>query len=188
MGPGAMALIIPAFFFTVLPIVMLALLLNMIIVATYYSFIKRFRLYAKLKQYKSMMKEQQQPFDDLQKSEIKKKILALSPEKHSALYKKWLTFSRKDYLRIFFISLIIMAFKIHIYRTFVQEMMNGNYNHFVNPDRFKEYTMLFILLFLISVCVCLTAPIVLILRAILTSQVKKKIRKLEELTKQQGNS
>lgn len=106
-------------FFTVLTVVMLAILLNVIIVAPYYSFIKRFRLYAKLKQYKSMMKEQRQPFDDLQKSEIKKQILALSPEKHSTLYKKWLTFSRKDYLRIFFLSLIIMAFKVHIYRTFV---------------------------------------------------------------------
>ncbi len=187
MGPGAMALIIPAFFFTVLTIVILALLLNMIIVAPYYSVIKRFRLYAKLKQYKSMMKEQRQPFDDLQKSEIKKQILALLPEKHSALYKKWLTFSRKDYLSIFLISLIIMAFKVHVYRAFAQEL-DLNAHHLVSPDRFKAYTMLFILLFLISVCVCLTAPVVLILRAILTSQVKKKIGKLEELTKQQDNS
>ncbi len=65
-------------FFTVLTIVMLAILLKMFIVGSYYSFIKRFSLYAKLKQYKG--KEQQQSFDNLQKSEIKKQILALLPE------------------------------------------------------------------------------------------------------------
>ncbi|WP_246744086.1 hypothetical protein [Bartonella raoultii] len=134
-----------------------------------------------------MMKEQQQRFDDLQKKEIKKQILALSTEEHSALYKKWLAFSRKDYLSIFFISLIIMVFKAHVYITFAQ-VMESRFHHTGSSDRFEVYVMLFVLLFFITVCVCIAAPVVLILRAILTSQVKKKIRKLEELTKQQTSN
>ncbi|WP_019219532.1 hypothetical protein [Bartonella florencae] len=182
-----MALIIPAFFFTILTIVVLALLLNMIIVGPYYSLIKRCRIYAKLKEYKGLMKEQQKRLDDPQNSEIKKQILALYTEEHTALFKKWFAFSRKDYICVFFISLIIMAFKAHVYITFVREI-NGTFHHLGSPESFEVYDMLFWLLFLISLCACITAPVVLILRAVLTSLLKKKILKLEELIKQQKSN
>ncbi|WP_345097168.1 hypothetical protein [Bartonella acomydis] len=128
------------------------------------------------------MKEQPKRFDDSQNREIKKQILALDPEKDAALDKKWFAFTRKDYSVVFFLSLIIMAFKVHVYITFAREM-DHSFHHIGSPEKFEIYGVLFMLIFLISFCICITVPVVLILRALLTAQLKKKIRKLEKLTK-----
>ncbi|WP_317993802.1 hypothetical protein [Bartonella gliris] len=139
------------------------------------------------------MKKHPQRFCDLENKEKESKgqILTIHTEESSLLFKKWLTFSWKDYVIIFLISLTLIVFKVYVYVTFVQEMnyvqkMGHNLNN-VDTGKLEEFTFLFLLLVLISACVLLTVPVILMLRAILTSQLKKKIQRLEELTRKHDN-
>ncbi|WP_409361105.1 hypothetical protein ACRPOS_007405 [Bartonella heixiaziensis] len=51
-----------------------------------------------------------------------------------------------------------------------------------NKERLEEFTILLFWLVFISVWVVVTLPVILMLRALLTSQLKKKIQRLKELT------
>ncbi|GAA5110478.1 hypothetical protein [Bartonella jaculi] len=191
MGPGAIILIVPIILFVFLSVVILAVLVTAIIMAPYYSFLKRLRLYYKVKEQKRLMKEHLQHLGDLENNEKegKNKIFALNTEDSSFLLKKWLDFSWKDYAIILFLSLIIIAFKVYVYISFVQEMnyvqeMKRNLSS-INEGRLEELVFLLLLLVFISACVLVTIPVILMLRALLTAQLKKKIQRLEELTYQQ---
>nr|WP_199805781.1 hypothetical protein [Bartonella washoeensis] len=72
----------------------------------------------------------------------------------------------------FSLSLIIIAFKMSVYRNFVQEM--GHSLKSVNKERLEEFTFLLFLLVFIAAWVVITIPVILMLRAFLTSQLKKR--------------
>ncbi|UNE53938.1 hypothetical protein [Bartonella machadoae] len=185
MGPGLIMLIMPFFFFMVLSIVVFAIFVNMIIVTPYYAFFKRLRLYYWVKQQKRVIKEQPQHFCHLEKS--KKEQLyqnsLLDTEERALMFKKWLAFSWKDYSIVSCLSLIIMAFKTYVYIAFFQSA-----GPHVDEKRFVVLACFVMALFLISVCVFLSVPVIVVLRASLTSRLKKKIQQLEELTRQREKS
>ncbi|MGF7157271.1 ABC-type uncharacterized transport system fused permease/ATPase subunit [Bartonella heixiaziensis] len=166
----------------------LAILVTTIIMVPYYSFLKRLRLYYRVKELKREIKEHPQHLCDLENNEKenKNKIFVLNTKGNTFLLKKWLAFSWKDYAVIFFLSLIIIAFKVYVYINFVQEMyylqeMSKSLKN-VNKERLEEFTILLFWLVFISVWIVVTLPVILMLRALLTSQLKKKIQWLEELT------
>ncbi|WP_245256286.1 hypothetical protein [Bartonella vinsonii] len=132
-----------------------------------------------------MREEHPQRFFDLQNKEKEREQQSLGADTkaNTFLFKKWLTFSRKDYVIIFIISFIIMAYKGYVYSAFFQQMGH-------NGDQMKiaNAVIAFSLLAFLSVCVLATVPVILVFRAVLTSQLKKKIQRLEELTLQQEQS
>ncbi|UTO28179.1 hypothetical protein [Bartonella harrusi] len=185
MGPGLIMLIMPFFFFMVLSVVVFAIFVNMIIVMPYYAFFKRLRLYYWVKQQKRTLKEQPQRFCQLEKSE-KEQVYQnsiLDTEEKAFIFQKWLAFSWKDYSLVSCLSLIIMAFKTYVYIAFFQQM-----GPHVDEKRFVVLVCFVMALFLISACVFLSVPVIVVLRARLTSRLKKKIQQLEELTRKQEKS
>ncbi|WP_156851449.1 hypothetical protein [Bartonella refiksaydamii] len=192
---GAIILIIPLVFFMFISIVVFAIFVNMIIVVPYYSLIKRLRLYYRVKEQRRVMKEHPQRFCCLESDEKKSKYQNLVPDTsipHKGAIphrgadpfslKKLMAFSRKDYIIISVISLSIMAFKAYVYIAFFQQ---PSLIVDLNKERFGVLTCLILLLTFISACVLITLPVVLVLRAILTSQLKKKLQQLKEITQQQ---
>ncbi len=186
---GAIILIIPFVFFMFTSIVVFAILVNTIIMMPYYSLIKRLRLYYRVKEQRRVMKEHPQHLCCLVSNEKKSKYQNLSPDTsipHRGAdpfsLKKLMAFSRKDYLIISVISLIIMAFKAYVYIAFFQQ---PSLTVDIDKERFMVLTCLILLLTFISACVLITLPVVLILRAILISQLKKKLQQLKEITQQQ---
>ncbi|USP02265.1 hypothetical protein [Bartonella taylorii] len=136
-----------------------------------------------------MMKEHPQHLCCLESNEKKSKYQNLLPDTsipHRGAdpfsLKKLMAFSRKDYLIISVISLIIMAFKAYVYIAFFQQ---PRLIVDIDKERFMVLTCLILLLTFISACVLITLPVVLVLRAILTSQLKKKLQQLKEITGQQ---
>ncbi|MCZ2158715.1 hypothetical protein NPX99_05435 [Bartonella sp. 220] len=129
-----------------------------------------------------MREEHPQRFFDLQKKEKERERqnLGADTKANSFLFKKWLTFSRKNYVIICVISLIIMAYKGYLYKTFFQDI-----GHHGDQMRIANAAIVFSALAFLSACVLATVPVILVFRAVLTSQLKKKIQRLEEFTLQQ---
>ncbi|WP_375706939.1 hypothetical protein [Bartonella sp. AA126HLJHH] len=154
-----------------------AIFVNMIIVAPYYSLIKRLRLYYRVKKQRGLMKEQPQHFCFFEKSGKEKERVPqnLTLETQISFYslKKWLAFSRKDYILHACLSFIIMFFKAYVYVIFFKE---------IDEIRFEYFVILLLFWFFLSVCIFTTIPVVVILREILTHRLKKKIQQLEEVT------
>ncbi len=96
-----------------------AIFVNMIIVVPYYSLIKRLRLYYRVKKQRRLMKEHPQCFGFFEKSGKEKERvqqnLELETQISSHSLKKWLAFSRKDYILHACLSFIIMFFKAYVY-------------------------------------------------------------------------
>ncbi len=158
-----------------------AIFVNMIIVAPYYSLIKRLRLYYRVKKQRRLMKEQPQHFCFFEKSGKEKervpKNLVLNTKISSHSLKKWLAFSRKDYIIHACLSFIIMFFKAYVY-----VICSKGIAAEIDEERFMYIITLLFLWFFLSVFIFATIPIVVILREILTSRLKKKIQQLEEVT------
>ncbi len=157
-----------------------ALFVTMAIVAPYYSLIKRLRLYFRVKKQRRLMKEQPQQFCFSKKSlkEIVQQNLVLNTEISSYAFKKWLSFSNKDYVIHVCLSFMVMVFKVYVYVTFYTEV------NFLNDEkRFISMNIFFFYFVVFSVCILAMVPVIVILREILTSRLKKKIQQLEEVTK-----
>ncbi|WP_375696359.1 hypothetical protein [Bartonella sp. AP331QHHD] len=158
-----------------------AIFVNMIIVAPYYSLIKRLRLYYRVKKQRRLMKEHPQRFCFFEKSGKEKERvpqnLALETQISSYSLKKWLAFSRKDYILHACLSFIIMFFKAYVY-----VICSKGIAAKVDESRFEYFVILLFFWFFLSVCIFATIPVVVILREILTHRLKKKIQQLEEVT------
>ncbi|SSZ39440.1 Uncharacterised protein [Bartonella grahamii] len=154
-----------------------AIFVNMIIVAPYYSLIKCLRLYYRVKKQRRLMKEYPQRFCFFEKSGKEKERvpqnLELETQISSHSLKKWLAFSRKDYILHACLSFIIMFFKAYVYVIFFKG---------IDESRFMYIVILLFFWFFLSVSIFATIPVVVILREILTSRLKKKIQQLEEVT------
>ncbi len=115
-------LFLPIGCFLLNAVTVFAIFVNMIIVAPYYSLIKRLRLYYRVKKQRRLMKEQPQHFCFFEKSgKGKERVpqnLALETQISSHSLKKWLAFSRKDYIIHACLSFIIMFFKVYVYVIF----------------------------------------------------------------------
>ncbi len=157
-----------------------ALFVMMMIVAPYYSLFKRLRFYFRVKEQRRLMKEQPQRFCFSKKSckEIVQQNLALNTEISSHAFKKWLSFSNKDYVIHACLSFIIMVFKVYVYVTFYTKM-----NFSIDEKRFISMYIFFFYFVVFSACLLATVPVMVVLREILTSRLKKKIQQLEEVTK-----
>ncbi len=115
-------LFLPVGYFLLNAVTVFAIFVNMIIVAPYYSLIKRLRLYYRVKKQRRLMKKHPQRFCFFEKSGKEKervpKNLALETQISSHSLKKWLAFSRKDYILHACLSFIIMFFKAYVYVSF----------------------------------------------------------------------
>ncbi len=171
-------LFLPVGCFLLNAVTVFAIFVNMIIVAPYYSLIKRLRLYYRVKKQRRLMKEQPQHFCFSEKSlkEIVQQNLALNTKISSHSLKKWLAFSRKDYIIHACLSFIIMFFKVYVYVIFFKGIDE------IDESRFMYIVILLFFWFFLSVSIFATIPVVVILREILTSRLKKKIQQLEEVT------
>ncbi len=158
-----------------------ALFVMMMIVAPYYSLFKRLRFYDKLKKQRRLMSEQPQHFCFSKKSlkEIVQQNLALDTKISPHSFKKWLAFSRKNYVIHACLSFIIMVFKVYVYVTFYTKM-----NFSIDEKRFISMYIFFFFFVLLWICILATVPVIIILREILTSRLNKKIQQLEEVTKE----
>ncbi|WP_375669969.1 hypothetical protein, partial [Bartonella sp. CL29QHWL] len=140
-----------------------AIFVNMIIVAPYYSLIKRLRLYYRVKKQRRLMKEQPQHFCFFEKSGKEKERvpqnLALETQISFYSLKKWLAFSRKDYILHACLSFIIMFFKAYVYVIFSKGIAAE-----VDESRFEYIIILLLFWFFLSVCIFATIPVVVILR------------------------
>ncbi|QEE12735.1 hypothetical protein MNL13_06485 [Bartonella krasnovii] len=157
-----------------------ALFVMMMIMVPYYSLIKHLRLYFRVKEQRRLMKEQPQHFCFSKKSlkEIVQQNLVLNTEISSYAFKKWLSFSNKDYVIHACLSFMVIVFKVYVYVTFYTEVS------FLNDEkRFISMSIFFFCFVVCSACILATVPIIIILREILTSRLKKKIQQLEEVTK-----
>ncbi|EJF79997.1 Uncharacterised protein [Candidatus Bartonella washoeensis] len=107
MGPGAIILLVPIILLMFFCIGFLGILGTTIIMAPYDFFLKRLRLYYRVKEQKCLMKNHLQRLCDLENNEKenKNKIFALNTRGSSFLCKKWLAFSWKDSAIILFLSL-----------------------------------------------------------------------------------
>lgn len=157
-----------------------AIFVNMLIVAPYYCLIKRLRLYFRVKKQRGLMSEQPQHFCFSKKSlkEIVQQNLALDTKISPHSFKKWLAFSRKNYVILSCLSLIIMVFKVYVSVIFYEEI-----NFVTDENRFISLTIFFFFFVLLWICILATVPVIIILREILTSRLNKKIQQLEEVTK-----
>ncbi|WP_273789531.1 hypothetical protein [Bartonella sp. ML70XJBT] len=157
-----------------------ALFVMMMIMVPYYSLIKRLRLYFRVKEQRRLMKEQPQRFCFSKKSlkEIVQQNLAPNTEISSHAFKKWFSFSNKDYVIHACLSFIVMVFKVYVYVTFYTEV-----NFLNDEERFISMIIFFFYFVVCSACIFATVPVIIILREILTSRLKKKIQQLEEVTK-----
>ncbi|WP_375653647.1 hypothetical protein [Bartonella sp. OD88NMGDW] len=173
-------LFLPIGCFLLNAVTVFAIFVNMIIVAPYYSLIKRLRLYYRVKKQRRLMKEQPQHFCFFEKSgKGKERVpqnLALETQISSHSLKKWLAFSRKDYILHACLSFIIMFFKVYVYVIFFKGIDE------IDESRFEYIAILLFFWFFLSVCIFATIPVVVILREILTHRLKKKIQQLEEVT------
>ncbi|WP_375679574.1 hypothetical protein [Bartonella sp. AP7XZML] len=158
-----------------------AIFVNMIIVVPYYSLIKRLRLYYRVKKQRRLMKEHPQRFCFFEKSGKEKESvpqnLALETQISFYSLKKWLAFSRKDYILHACLSFIIIFFKAYVY-----VICSKGIAAKVDESRFEYIIILLFFWFFLSVCIFATIPVVVILREILTHRLKKKIQQLEEVT------
>ncbi|WP_375658641.1 hypothetical protein [Bartonella sp. MR30HLJHH] len=102
--------------------------------------------------------------------------LALETQISSYSLKKWLAFSRKDYILHACLSFIIMFFKAYVYVIYCKGIAE------IDESRFEYLAILLFFWFFLSVCIFATIPVVVILREILTHRLKKKIQQLEEVT------
>ncbi|WP_375660982.1 hypothetical protein [Bartonella sp. CL71SXKL] len=174
-------LFLPVGYFLLNAVTVFAIFVNMIIVAPYYSLIKRLRLYYRVKKQRRLMKEHPQRFCFFEKSGKEKERvpqnLALETQISSYSLKKWLAFSRKDYILHACLSFIIMFFKAYVYVIFSKGIAAE-----VDESRFEYLAILLLFWFFLSVCIFATIPVVVILREILTHRLKKKIQQLEEVT------
>ncbi|WP_375684084.1 hypothetical protein [Bartonella sp. CB15SXKL] len=174
-------LFLPFGYFLLNAVTVFAIFVNMIIVAPYYSLIKRLRLYYRVKKQRRLMKEHPQRFCFFEKSGKEKERvpqnLALETQISSYSLKKWLAFSRKDYILHACLSFIIMFFKAYLY-----VICSKGIAAKVDESRFEYIIILLFFWFFLSVCIFATIPVVVILREILTHRLKKKIQQLEEVT------
>ncbi|WP_375697175.1 hypothetical protein [Bartonella sp. AP14QHHD] len=174
-------LFLPVGCFLLNAVTVFAIFVNMIIVAPYYSLIKRLRLYYRVKKQRRLMKEHPQRFCFFEKSGKEKERvpqnLALETQISSYSLKKWLAFSRKDYILHACLSFIIMFFKAYVY-----VICSKGIAAKVDESRFEYIIILLFFWFFLSVCIFATIPVVVILREILTHRLKKKIQQLEEVT------
>ncbi|WP_375642858.1 MULTISPECIES: hypothetical protein [unclassified Bartonella] len=174
-------LFLPVGYFLLNAVTVFAIFVNMIIVAPYYSLIKRLRLYYRVKKQRRLMKEHPQRFCFFEKSGKEKERvpqnLALETQISSYSLKKWLAFSRKDYILHACLSFIIMFFKAYVY-----VICSKGIAAKVDESRFEYIIILLFFWFFLSVCIFATIPVVVILREILTHRLKKKIQQLEEVT------
>ncbi|WP_273723754.1 hypothetical protein [Bartonella sp. AU18XJBT] len=170
-------LFLPVGCFLLNAVTVFAIFVNMIIVAPYYSLIKHLRLYYRVKKQRRLMKEQPQHFCFFEKSGKEKERvpqnLALETQISFYSLKKWLAFSRKDYILHACLSFIIMFFKAYVYVIFFKG---------IDESRFEYFAILLLFWFFLSVCIFATIPVGVILREILTHRLKKKIQQLEEVT------
>ncbi|WP_175869032.1 hypothetical protein [Bartonella gabonensis] len=157
-----------------------AIFVNMIIVASYYCLIKRLRLIFKVKKQRRLIKEQPQHFCFSKKSlkEVVQQNLALDTKISSHSLKKWLSFSNKDYVIHACLSFILMVFKVYVYVTFYNQV-----NVDMDEKRFISMSIFFFYFVVLLICILASVPVIVILREILTSRLKKKIQQLEEVTK-----
>lgn len=194
---GAIILIIPFAFFMFLGIVVFSILIQMIILGPYYSLIKRWRLYRRLKEKRRRIKQRPQRFfcpESTQKESEYQKLVSDTLRSQTFTThrgeepfscKKLLAFSRKDYIIIAVISLSIMAFKAYVYIAF---FLQPTRTVDLDQVRFGVLTILILLLTFISACALITVPIVMLLHETLTIILKKKLQRLKEIMLQQDKS
>ncbi|WP_375644499.1 MULTISPECIES: hypothetical protein [unclassified Bartonella] len=175
-------LFLPFGYFLLNAVTVFAIFVNMIIVAPYYSLIKRLRLYYRVKKQRRLMKEHPQRFGFFEKSGKEKERvqqnLELETQISSHSLKKWLAFSRKDYILHACLSFIIMFFKAYVYVIYCKGIAIAAE---IDESRFEYIAILSFFWFFLSVSIFATIPVIVILREILTSRLKKKIQQLEEV-------
>ncbi len=159
---------------------------SMAIVAVYYSFIKRLlRAQALSKTFKKLKNGATQLLSGHER-EGKEQGSTFNTRVYLSSFKESLSLSKKDYKRIFIVSLsvFVLIFVPFIILTGieVQKKLQGmDLKQLMNSDPalFAVHTLFSQLVFLIVVLVAFSLPVVLVLYGILNQCVKKRMKRLE---------